>query len=195
MIIYTNKRINILAIIITSTIFIVFKIILNLDLLNTKIFLENNNSNNESKIEGYLTKSKEQNNYKCQWYIEIPGISLYADISEGTSQDILNKYVGHFTQTSKTIGNIGLAAHNRGYNVNYFENIKKLKKEDIIIYKYQEYYQEFVVDKIEVIKDTNWRYLENDENKNLITLITCVENQPEYRRCIQGIEINKNIKN
>ena len=24
--------------------------------------------------------------------------------------------------------------------------------------------------------------------ENRITLITCVENEPEYRRCIQGIE-------
>ena len=38
-----------------------------------------------------------------------------------------------------------------------------------------------------IIKDTNWNYLKNTE-KNKITLITCIENEPEYRRCIQAIE-------
>ena len=37
------------------------------------------------------------------------------------------------------------------------------------------------------IKETNWSYLEETKD-NRITLITCVENEPEYRRCIQGIE-------
>ena len=45
--------------------------------------------------------------------------------------------------------------------------------------------KEYKVEKISIIKDTDWNCLENTE-KNIITLITCVENQPEYRRCIQG---------
>lgn len=41
---------------------------------------------------------------------------------------------------------------------------------------------------ISIIVETEWVYLEKtDENR--ITLITCVENKPNYRRCIQGIEI------
>ena len=42
---------------------------------------------------------------------------------------------------------------------------------------------------LEIIKDTDWSKLQKSE-ENKITLITCVENQPEYRRCVQGIEIN-----
>ena len=37
--------------------------------------------------------------------------------------EVLNEFVGHFEETSKTIGNIGLAGHNRGYKNNYFEEI------------------------------------------------------------------------
>lgn len=33
------------------------------------------------------------------WRLEIPKIELYADINEGTSEEILNKYVGHFEET------------------------------------------------------------------------------------------------
>ena len=40
----------------------------------------------------------------------------------------------------------------------------------------------------EIIHQTDWRYIENTED-NRITLITCVENMYEYRRCIQAVEI------
>ena len=33
------------------------------------------------------------------------------------------------------------------------------------------------------------KFLEKTE-ENTITLITCVENEPEYRRCVQAIEEN-----
>lgn len=100
----------------------------------------------------------------------------------------MDKFVGHFEDTQKTCGNIGLAAHNRGYENNYFTDIKKLREGDKIFYKYQDFTKEYKVTKHYIIKDTDWSNLENTE-ENIITLITCVENEPEYRRCIQGQEI------
>ena len=126
------------------------------------------------------------------WQIEIPVILLIADISEGTTKEILNKYVGHFENTSKEEGNVGLAAHNRGYEVNYFKDLKLLKEGDEIIYKHNEFEKIYEVDKCRIIKDTEWEYLEQTE-ENMLTLITCVENQPEYRRCIQAIEKEEEI--
>lgn len=102
--------------------------------------------------------------------------------------EVLNEYVGHFEDTSKETGNIGLAGHNRGYKNNYFERLKELKEGDKIYYYHNNYKKEYTVEKHIIIKDTDWTNLENTiENK--ITLITCVENQKEYRRCIQGKEI------
>lgn len=121
------------------------------------------------------------------WQIEIPVISLKAPISEGTTQEILNEYVGHFEKTSKTLGNIGLAAHNRGYQVNYFKDLKLLKQGDEIIYKCMGIEKIYEVEKCRIIRDTEWKYLEQTGD-NMLTLITCVENQPEYRRCIQAYE-------
>ena len=99
----------------------------------------------------------------------------------------MNKYVGHFEETSKTIGNVGLAAHNRGYEVNYFSELKKLKKGDEIVYQYYDFVKTYIVIDNKIIKDTDWSYLEKTE-ENKVTLITCVENEPEYRRCVQAIE-------
>ena len=120
-----------------------------------------------------------------EWYIEIPTISLKAPITEGTTKEILDNYVGHFEESPSKKGNVCLAAHNRGYKNNYFENLKKLKIGDEIFYKNNEYEEKYIVSKHEIIKDTDWVNLENTK-EDKITLITCVENEPNYRRCIQG---------
>ena len=73
---------------------------------------------------------------KETWEIEIPKINLKAEIKDGTDQENLNKNIGHFIESGYINGNICLAAHNRGYKVNYFQNLKQLEKGDKIIYKY-----------------------------------------------------------
>ena len=123
-----------------------------------------------------------------KWEISIPTIDLCAPISEGTSTEVMDQYVGHFENTNYWEGNVALAAHNRGYRVNHFANIKNLKKGDLIQYYYKGNLKQYKVEIVTVIKDTDWTYLENTQD-NRITLITCVEDEPEYRRCIQGIEI------
>ena len=40
----------------------------------------------------------------------------------------MDKYVGHFIDTAVIKGNVCLGAHNRGYPVNYFQNIKSLEE-------------------------------------------------------------------
>lgn len=147
--------------------------------------VENQIQNKVSNSLNNQTNFQESQQETEEWYIEIPIINLKANIKEGTEKETLDDYVGHFEETQKENGNIGLAAHNRGYKNNYFENIKKLKEDDSIFYNYKGKTKEYKVEKISIIKDTDWNCLENTE-KNIITLITCVENQPEYRRCIQG---------
>ena len=93
------------------------------------------------------------------WQIEIPEISLIANIAEGTTKEILNQYVGHFKETQKENGNVGLAAHNRGYEVNYFQDLKLLKEGDEIKYRYNGFEKIYEVEKCRIIKDTDWEYL------------------------------------
>jgi len=121
------------------------------------------------------------------WYIEIKAINLKAPIEETTEAEVLSRFVGHFEDTALEKGNIGLAAHNRGYEVNYFENLKSVKIGDEIIYQYNDFKMIYEIDTIEIIKDTDWSYLEETE-ENKITLITCVENEPSYRRCVQATQ-------
>ena len=121
------------------------------------------------------------------WQIEIPKINLIAPVYEGTTVDVLNSYVGHFEETSNIEGNVGLAAHNRGYQVNYFKDVKQLSVGDEIIYNYYGNKKQYIINLITIIQDTDWSYLQ-ETSDNRITLITCVEDMPELRRCVQGIE-------
>lgn len=201
MISYTKRYVNIVSLLITILVYFIltssFSICNKVDfepLYISNIFKKNkvlvelnsNNINQDTKENipnnQFIIKESQQN-----WKIVIPKISLEAEISEGTSKEIMDKYVGHFQETSSSFGNIGLAAHNRGYEVNYFSDIKKLRNGDEIIYKYYDFEKTYIVDKNIIIKDINWDYLEPTE-ENKITLITCVENEPEYRRCVQAIE-------
>ena len=203
MIQYTKRYVNIVSLIITIIIFIStnqikpFKIkinpISNLFKKNLVLVeLNTSNINKETKEDTPLIKNQETNNTKetdknTNWKITIPKISLEADISEGTRKEVMDKFVGHFEETTKTSGNVGLAAHNRGYPVNYFANIKKLQEGDEINYQYYEFEKTYLVVENKIIKDTDWEPLENTK-EDKITLITCVENEPEYRRCIQAVE-------
>lgn len=128
-----------------------------------------------------------ENNLDNIWRLTIPCIGLDAEIADGTDDEVLNNWIGHFETTGYSDGNIALAAHNRGYPVNYFENIKNLEFGDEIIYYYHGIALRFSVSEMNIIKDTQVEVLENTEEK-IITLITCVENEPEYRRCVIGKE-------
>lgn len=187
--IYTNKFINLISLILSIIIFgIIYFCFFN---KNTPIEKVSNliyeiNINKENDRENKNNKEQETLDLG-NWYIEIPTINLSAPIAEGTDESTLNTKVGHFLDTPIEIGNVGLAAHNRGYEYNFFQNLKKLKKEDKIIYTHDDFKRTYIVDKIEIIENTNWEYLKSSE-ENKITLITCVENEPKYRRCVQAVE-------
>lgn len=192
---FSSIYINILSFFISIVIFIFIQIFFS----NYDTFLYKSSLKAGFEVENVIQETKEQVNNTNEtvkekitedvntWCLEIPKINLKANISEGTTKEVMEDYIGHFEETTKENGNVGLAAHNRGYKNNYFQKIKELKEGDSIFYTYKGETKEYLVTKHVIIKDTDWTYLENTE-KNTITLITCVENEPEYRRCTQGEE-------
>lgn len=142
---------------------------------------------NSKEVKSEVTEEKIKEDI---WQIEIPKINLVAPISEGTSQEVMLEYIGHFQNTSTWNGNVGLAAHNRGFPINYFAKLKELKKGDKIVYKTKYGVKKYLINIISVIEDTDWSYLQTTK-ENKITLITCVENKPSKRLCVQAIEIKE----
>ncbi len=185
---YTNKFINSISLIITIIIFLILNYCI-FDLNIQKAVLEaiskinpfNEVSQKEESIE---TKNNEKQDLG-NWYIEIPSINLKAPIVEGTTLEILASSVGHFENTSDKKGNIGLAAYNDGARTNFFKDLKNVKIGDEIFYVCKDFKETYIIDTIEIILNTNWNYLKSsDEDK--ITLITNIENEPNYRRCVQA---------
>ena len=174
---------------------IIFFIILQIFIYKFRKNIENNSEIGQENFSQFtntlanqiLKKSNEKVEKDEEWQLQIPSIELTANIKEGIDNVNLNKYIGHFPETEIQEGNIGLAAHNRGYDVNYFARLKELKEDDEIIYKYKNFEKTYEVIKNKIIKDTDVEVLENTD-ENILTLITCVENQPEYRRCVQAKE-------
>jgi len=195
---YTRRNVFIISLVISLCIFIL------LDLISIKLqqVYENfkyeqvheidNKDNNQEIMKKTQTNggSKSEETKENIWQIEIPKINLVAPISEGTSQEVMLEFVGHFENTSTWSGNIGLAAHNRGYPINYFSRLKELKKGDKIIYKSKNGTKTYSVYIIKIIQDTDWSYLKKTK-ENKITLITCVEDKPNQRLCIQAVEIKE----
>ena len=147
-------------------------------------------SKNEKKIEkSEITEKQIKDKYSASsWRIIIPKINLDAHILNGTNSEILLEGVGHFEESSIWNGNVALAAHNRGYNCNFFANIKELEIGDKIIYTTNQGTRKYRVVLNKIIKETNWEYIKNTKD-NRITLITCEADMREYRSCIQAIEV------
>jgi len=123
-----------------------------------------------------------------EWKLVIPQIDVSSTIKEGTTQEIINNNIGHFTETPTEKGNIGLIAASAGYEENYFARLAELKEGDAIIYIKGELKKEYKVVTNTVISEQDWSYLKNTED-NRITLITGILEQPESRRCVQAVEI------
>ena len=116
--------------------------------------------------------------------LKIPTLDLSVKVYQGTDADALRKGAGHFASTSIWDGNVAIAGHNRGVN-NHFGKIHTLDIGDTIKLTTKlgtRTYEVYAVYKVSV-DDMS---VLNDSTENIITLVTCVMNQPDYRWCVQA---------
>ena len=191
-----NKKIILL--IGSISILIIFSTLITIFFQNTKINTEKNNNLiyiNDIQQEIIYDSDddivlEDENNILGT--LEIPKLDINAPIKEGTSQEILAEYIGHFANSDIWEGNVVLASHNRGNSVvHYFEKINELEKGDTIIYKTKLGIRNYEVSEIKEIASTDWSIIEKNEKlDNKITLVTCITNQPDKRLCVIGEEKN-----
>ena len=138
-----------------------------------------NNKNSESK---QMEKGEEKtinNKQDVIAILEIPKIDLKVAVKEGIDQKTLDYSVGHFDQTQMPgqYGNFAVAGH-RNYTSNkFFSNLDELERGDnIVVHTLDEKYT-YIVDSKEVVTPDKVEVLDSDENKKMITLITCT---PKY---------------
>ena len=120
--------------------------------------------------------------------LRIPSIGLTVGVYEGTGDAPLTKGAGHFEGASIWAGNVPIAGHNRGIN-GIFGEIHTLRSGDIITLTTvlgTRTYAVTGVSKVSVNDTSGLR----PSGINMITLYTCVEDQPAYRWCITAVSVS-----
>lgn len=117
---YSKRCVNFVTLIISIIIFI------QINWITYMIFNISNNNKIEKQNTQISTEAKKYEE-KEEWKITIPKINVTAQIKEGTKEEIINDYAGHFEATPKFDGNVGIIAGSSGYKENYFKDLEKLE--------------------------------------------------------------------
>lgn len=116
--------------------------------------------------------------------LKIPAIGLSVRVYQGTDSATLSKGAGHFTDTSIWNGNVAIAAHNRGVN-NHFGKLHTLSVGDKITLTTKIGSRDYQVYSVAKIAADDLTVL-GESADNILTLVTCVADQPQYRWCVQA---------
>ena len=119
--------------------------------------------------------------------LKIPTLGLSVKVYQGTNADALRKGAGHFANTSIWEGNVAIAGHNRGVN-NHFGKIHTLSAGDTITLKTVYGTRTYSVSSVQKVHETDTSCVQ-DSASNMITLVTCVANEREYRYVVQGYQV------
>jgi sortase A len=132
----------------------------------------------------------------CIASIEIPSIDLELPIYLGASESNMEKGAVHLNYTSAPIGgkntNCVIGGHTGYYGKTFFDNITKLKENDIIYIKNYWGTLKYKIKTLKVVKNNDTSILFIEKNKDLITLFTCISNnQGGFDRFVVIAERNK----
>jgi len=127
-------------------------------------------------------------------YVDIPSIQVYLPIYHGTSDEALEKGVGHIEQTSLPIGGEGnhsiLTAHTGFVRAEMFNRLTELKKEDVFLIHVLDKTFTYEVDDIRVILPEEIESLLPVEGEDYVTLITCTPyGVNSHRLLVRGTRI------
>jgi LPXTG-site transpeptidase (sortase) family protein len=110
------------------------------------------------------------------------------DVIAGATTEAMNHGAGHFSFTGLNQGNTGLVGHNRGRN-DFFDFVRHLREGDILILEVGGIVRSYVVSALYIVDETDFRPL-MQFGDNRLTLITCLENQPNRRRVAVALAID-----
>ncbi len=131
-------------------------------------------------------------------YIEIPKISLNLPIYHGTSQEVLEKGVGHIEVTTLPIGGTSrhcvLTGHRGLPSAKLFTELDKLQQGDYFNIHILNKVLSYKIYNIEVIEPTEIEKLQIIPNRDLVTLITCTPYGVNTHRLLVHAERTEDIK-
>ena len=119
--------------------------------------------------------------------LNIPSIGLTVKVFEGTGSAPLLKGAGHFEGTSIWDGNVPVAGHNRGVRDD-FGRIHTLRPGDTVTFTTKLGTRTYAVTGVAKVSVNDVSGLE-PTSVNMVTLYTCVNDQPAYRWCVTAREV------
>lgn len=109
--------------------------------------------------------------------IDIPKIGVYLPVRHGTGAETLERAVGHVVGTSLPVGGAGthavLSAHSGMASAKLFSDIDQLVKGDVFYIHVLGEVLAYKVDAIHTVLPTDTSLLQIEDNKDLVTLVTC----------------------
>ena len=110
-------------------------------------------------------------------YIDIPKINVYLPVQHGTGAETLEKSVGHVVGTSLPVGGGSthsvLSAHSGMASSKLFSDIDQLAEGDTFYIHVLGEVLAYKVDAIHTVLPTDTSLLQIEDNKDLVTLVTC----------------------
>ena len=110
-------------------------------------------------------------------YIDIPKINVYLPVQHGTDADTLERAVGHVVGTSLPVGGGSthsvLSAHSGMASSKLFSDIDQLAEGDTFYIHVLDEVLAYKVDAIHTVLPTDTSLLQIEDNKDLVTLVTC----------------------
>lgn len=120
--------------------------------------------------------------------VEIPSIEQKLPIFAGTTEEVLQKGVGHLENTSLPVGGKNthsvLTAHRGLPDKKLFTDLPEVQMGDVFFVKNMKEVLAYKVDKIEVIEPTEFEHLKIEEGKDYVTLLTCTPYMVNSHRLI-----------
>ena len=124
-------------------------------------------------------------------YVDIPKIGVYLPVQHGTGADTLERAVGHVMGTSLPVGGSSthavLSAHSGMASSKLFSDIDQLEKGDVFYIHVLGEVLAYEVDDINTVLPTDTSLLRIEEDKDLVTLVTCTPfGVNTYRLLVRG---------
>ncbi|WP_100065469.1 class C sortase [Miniphocaeibacter massiliensis] len=146
--------------------------------------------------ENYLNVLNFPNN--SMGYIEIPKINIKLPIYHGTSEETLQKGIGHMEGTTLPIGgkenHSVLTGHSGLAHSKMFTDLTELKYGDLFFIKVLDETFAYKVDQIKTVLPDNLKYIEL-EKEDFVTLITCTPyGVNSHRLLVRGVRTEYNQK-
>ena len=148
----------------------------------------------EMKQEYYSTLNLDGSGMMC--YLKIDKLGLNLPVYHGTTEDVLQKYVGHIEGTSMPVGgestHAGLSGHRGLPSAVLFTNLDRMEVGDvfsIIILGEEHFYQ---IDQIVTVLPNDLSPLGIEPGMDFVTLVTCTPyGENTHRLMIRGARIQK----